>query len=193
MDVWYMHRPLQANNKAGSNDMRRTEKTWMDYDELTKPFLDPESEEGTASVSIELRDRMVKVEQQVLAQYTATAAYATLAQQGVENARAEARADLDRTQATLIGLIDRLRTEVVNKVDGFEARPSMSAGAAVSLDVSSRFSVLEERMHAMIGALEDCVRENLLLRRQVDELLQQKMEQEGWLVSSGSSSSLSLQ
>jgi hypothetical protein len=173
--------------------MRRTEKTWMDYDELTKPFLDPESEEGTASVSIELRDRMVKVEQQVLAQYTATAAYATLAQQGVENARAEARADLDRTQATLIGLIDRLRTEVVNRVDGFEARPSMSAGAAVSLDVSSRFSVLEERMHAMIGALEDCVRENLLLRRQVDELLQQKMEQEGWLVSSGSSSSLSLQ
>jgi hypothetical protein len=36
------------------------------------------------------------------------------------------------------------------------------------------------------------VRENLLLRRQVDELLQQKMQQEGWLVSSGSSSSLSL-
>jgi hypothetical protein len=178
--------------KAGSNHMRRTEKTWMDYDELTKPFLDPESEHGTASVAIELRDRMVRVEQQVLAQYTATAAYATLAQQGVDNARAEARADLDRTQATLIGLIDRLRTEVTNKVDGFETRPSMSAGAAVSLDVASRFSVLEERMHAMIGALEDCVRENLLLRRQVDELLQQKMLQEGWLVSTGSSSSLSL-
>jgi hypothetical protein len=172
--------------------MRRTEKTWMDYDELTKPFLDPESDEASASVAVELRERMTKVEQQVLAQYTATAAYATLAQQGVETARTEARSDLDRTQATVIGLIDRLRTEVMNKVDGLETRPSISAGAAVSLDVTARFSVLEERMHAMIGALEDCVRENLLLRRQVDELLQQKMQQEGWLVSSGSSSSLSL-
>ena len=172
--------------------MRRTEKTWMDYDELTKPFLDPESAENSASVAVELRDRMVRVEQQVLAQYTATAAYATLAQQGVESARAEARADLDRTQATVIGLIDKLRTEVSNRVEGLDARPSISAGAAVSLDVSSRFAVLEERMHAMIGALEDCVRENLLLRRQVDELLQRQMQQEGWLVSSGSASSLAL-
>jgi hypothetical protein len=172
--------------------MRRTEKTWMDYDELTKPFLDPESDEGTTTVVVELRERMTKVEQQVLAQYTATAAYATLAQQSVDTARAEARADLDRTQATVIGLIDRLRTEMTNRVEGLDARPSISAGAAVSLDVTGRFAVLEERMHAMIGALEDCVRENLLLRRQMDELLQQKMQQEGWLVSSGSSSSLSL-
>jgi hypothetical protein len=191
MDVWYLHRP-HGHDEGGKHQMRRTEKTWMDYDELTKPFLDPESDEGTTTVVVELRERMTKVEQQVLAQYTATAAYATLAQQSVDTARAEARADLDRTQATLIGLIDRLRTEMSNKVEGLDARPSISAGAAVSLDVTARFSVLEERMHAMIGALEDCVRENLLLRRQVDELLQQKMQQEGWLVSSGSSSSLSL-
>ena len=75
--------------------MRRSEKKWMEYNELTTPFLTPDSDESVTSVAIELRDRMVKVEQQVLAQYTATAAYATLAQQGVDNARAEARSDLD--------------------------------------------------------------------------------------------------
>lgn len=171
--------------------MRRTEKTWMDYDELTQPFLDPDSPESSTAVAIELRDRMVKVEQQVLAQYTATAAYATLASQGVETARAEARADLDRTQATLIGLVDRLRTEVTNRVDGIEARPSLPS-TSLSLDAASRLATLEDRMAAMVGALESCVRENLLLRHQVDELLQRKMQQEGWLVSSGSSSDLSL-
>ena len=79
--------------------MRRSEKSWMDFDELTKPFLAPDSDESVTSVAVELRDRMVKVEQQVLAQYTATAAYATLAQQGVDQARAESRADLDRSQS----------------------------------------------------------------------------------------------
>jgi hypothetical protein len=36
------------------------------------------------------------------------------------------------------------------------------------------------------------VRDNILLRQQVDELLQRQMQQDGWLVSSGSSSELSL-
>ena len=47
-------------------------------------------------------------------------------------------------------------------------------------------------MGAMVGALESCVRDNLMLRAQVDELLQRQMQQDGWLVSSGSASELSL-
>lgn len=171
--------------------MRRTDKTWMDYDELTQPFFDPDSSESSTAVSIELRDRMVKVEQQVLAQYTATAAYATLGSQGVETARAEARADLDRTQSTLIGLIDKLRTEVTNRVEGIEARPLLPS-TSLSLDAASRLAALEDRMNAMVGALENCVRDNISLRQQVDELLQRQMQQDGWLVSSGSSTDLSL-
>ena len=171
--------------------MRRNEKNWMDYDELTKPFLDPDSVESTTTVAIELRDRMVKVEQQVLAQYTATAAYATLAHQGVETARAEARADLDRTQATMIGLLDRLRTEVTNRMDGVEARPALPS-TSLTLDAAARLAALEDRMGAMIGALESCVRDNISLRQQVDELLQRQMQQDGWLVSSGSATELSL-
>ena len=79
---------------------RRSDKSWMEYDEASTPFLSPDSDEATASIAAELRDRMSKVEQQVLAQYTATAAYATLGQQAVDQARAESRADLDRLQAT---------------------------------------------------------------------------------------------
>ena len=40
--------------------MRRTDKTWMDYDELTKPFLDPESEEAAGAVAIVMREDLNK-------------------------------------------------------------------------------------------------------------------------------------
>ena len=85
-------------------------------------------------------------------QYTSTAAYATLAQQGVETARAESRADLDRSQSTVIGLIDRLRSEVNGRVDAIEARPSLPS-TSLALDAASRLTELEDRMNAMVGAL----------------------------------------
>jgi len=171
--------------------MRRSEKNWMEYDELTKPFLSPDSDESVTSVAIELRDRMVKVEQQVLAQYTATAAYATLAQQGVEQARAEARSDLDRSQATIMGLLDKLRSEMLARLDGIDARRG-SVDTPLSLDADVRLAALEDRLASVLNAYEHVARENVVLRQQVDELLQRKMQADGWLVSNGSSSELSL-
>ncbi|HAP74600.1 MAG TPA: hypothetical protein DCR14_00775 [Acidimicrobiaceae bacterium] len=172
--------------------MRRSDKSWLEFDDLTKPFLAPGSDETVTAVAVELRDRMTKVEQQVLAQYTATAAYATLSQQGVEQARAEARADLDRAQSTVFGLLDTLRSEVNARLTALENRPD-SRAASLTGDVSGKVAAMEERMRAMIGALEGCVRENMLLRQQVDELMRRQMEHDGWLVSSGSASELSLQ
>lgn len=171
--------------------MRRSEKNWMEYDELTKPFLSPDSDESATSVAVELRDRMVRVEQQVLAQYTATAAYATLANQGVEQARAESRADLDRSQVTIIGLLDRLRAEINNRLDGLDARPQVSGGSLPS-DVGGRLAAMEERMNGVLHALEGCVHENMELRQQIDELVQRQMQTDGWLVSNGGASELSL-
>jgi len=170
--------------------MRRSEKTWMDFDELTKPFLAPDSDESVTSVAVELRDRMVKVEQQVLAQYTATAAYATLGQQGVDQARAESRADLDRSQSTIIGLLDRLRAEINNRLDGLGAHPRMGEG--VPGDVAARLTAMEERMNGVLHALEASVHENMELRQQIDELVQRQMQTDGWLVSNGGPSELSL-
>ena len=133
---------------------RNEKQHWMEADdEIVAPFLDPDPSESVKSVAGELRDRLGKVEQQVLAQYTATAAYATLSQQGVETARAEARADLDRSQATVIGLIDRLRTEMNSRIDGMEHRPGLPS-TSLALDAASRLAMLEDRMGSMIGALE---------------------------------------
>ena len=74
----------------GRNDKKND---WMAPEAaMAEPVLDPGDTHTVQSVTVELRDRITRVEQQVMAQYTATAAYATLAQQGAENARAEARA-----------------------------------------------------------------------------------------------------
>lgn len=102
--------------------MRRNDKSWTDLDELLEPFLPEESAHTGAAVAIEFRSRLVKLEQQMMAQYTSVAAYATIAKQDMESARAEARSDLDRSQAMLIGLLEKLRNEVNARLDEFERR-----------------------------------------------------------------------
>ena len=59
--------------------MRRNDKSWTDLDELLEPFLPEEHAETGTAVAVEFRNRLVKLEQQVLAQYTSMAAYATIA------------------------------------------------------------------------------------------------------------------
>ena len=175
--------------------MRRSDKNWMEFDEQSTPFLPPDSDDTTNSVATELRDRMVKVEQQVLAQYTATAAYASIGKQEVEQARAESRADLDRSQTLIIGLLDRLRAELNSRLDGIEAGRPMSASApagAPSGDVGARLSAMEDRISGLMRALEGSVHENMVLRQQIEELQQRLMQQDGWLVADGGPSDLSL-
>ncbi len=164
----------------------------MEPDEIVVPFLDPESSENTTSVALELRERLLKVEEQVLGQYSSTAAYATLAQQAVEQARGEARADHERLQATIIGLLDRLRVEMNSRIDALEARPAQSGGVPVATDAAARIAELETKVDVVITALHAFGQENVRLRQRVDELLAEKMRTEGWLVSSGSASDLAL-
>ena len=61
-------------SRIKSRKGNRADNSWMQLDEQATPFLAPDSGENAMSVATELRDRMVKIEQQVLAQYTATAA-----------------------------------------------------------------------------------------------------------------------
>ena len=51
---------------------------------------------------------------------------------------------------------------------------------------------MEDRMSGVLHALEGCVHENMVLRQQIDELVQQQMQSNGWLVSNGGPSELSL-
>ena len=159
--------------------------------EVVVTFLDPEGSENTASVALELRERLLKVEEQVLGQYSSTAAYATLAQQGADQARAEARADHERLQNTIIGLLDRLRVEMNSRLDALEWRPTQG-DASLTTDASSRIAELEAKTDVVITALHAFGQENARLRQQIDELLAEKMRTEGWLVSSGSATELAL-
>lgn len=163
----------------------------MEPAEVFVPFLDPESSENAASVAAELRERLLKLEEQVLGQYSSTAAYATLAQQGADQARAEARADHERLQTTIIGLLDRLRVEMNKRLDELESRPTQG-GTSLTPDLSARLAQLEDKTNVVITALHAFGQENVRLRVQVDELLARQMRTDGWLASSGSASELAL-
>ena len=169
--------------------MRRNEKSWMELDELLEPFLPAEHNETGAVVAVEFRNRLVKLEQQVLSQYTSMAAYATIAKQDVEAVKVEARADLDRSQATVIGLTEKLRNEINGRLDGLERR---SAGGDLSADDVSRLANVERDLASALTALQQCLQENQELRTQVAGLVEQRMQEQGWLVSSGTPEALYL-
>jgi uncharacterized protein involved in exopolysaccharide biosynthesis len=165
--------------------MRRNEKSWTELDELLEPFL-PDVPVDGATVNTELRNRLVKLEQQMMSQYTAMAAYATIAKQNTDTVRAEARADLDRSQATLIGLLEKLRNDVNVRLDSLDRR------SAEGTSGDARLARLEQQLGTATTSLHQFLRENQELRTQLAELVEHKMRTEGWLVSSGSADELSL-
>jgi hypothetical protein len=169
--------------------MRRNDKSWMELDELLEPFLPAEHEQTGAVVAVEFRNRLVKLEQQVMSQYTSMAAYATIAKTDSEAVKVEARADLDRSQATVIGLIEKLRNEVNTRLDGLERR---STSGDLSADGASRLAKVESALASATEALQQCLKENQELRTQIAGLVEQRMQQDGWLVSSGSAEALYL-
>jgi predicted amino acid-binding ACT domain protein len=169
--------------------MRRNEKSWMELDELLEPFLPAEHGETGTVVAVEFRNRLVKLEQQVMSQYTSMAMYATIAKQDSEAVKVEARADLDRSQSTVIGLTEKLRNEMNIRLDGLERRTS---AGDLSDDGVSRLAKLERDLAAATGALQQCLHENEELRTQVAALVDHRMKQDGWLVSSGGAEALSL-
>jgi predicted amino acid-binding ACT domain protein len=169
--------------------MRRNDKSWMELDELLEPFLPAEHNETGTAVAVEFRNRLVKLEQQVMSQYTSMAAYATIAKQDSEAVKVEARADLDRSQATVIGLTEKLRNETNIRLEGLERR----AGTGdLSEDGVSRLARLERDLAEVTAALHLCLKENEELRAQVASLVEHRMKQDGWLVSSGGAETLSL-
>lgn len=168
--------------------MRRNDKSWMDADGPFEPFLPAEDLEAEVAAAVEIRNRLVKIEQQVLAEYTAMAAYATIAKQDAEAVRTEARADLDRSQATVIGLMEKLRNEVGARLDALERR----SGTDLSGEDVNRLVRVENQLANALGALQQCLQENQELRSQIIELQEQRMQEQGWLVSNGSTDALSL-
>jgi hypothetical protein len=166
---------------------RKNDNPFDDVVEMTQPFLPDESSESARAVAIDLRDRLAKLEQQMLAQYSAMASYATIAQHAVDTARAESRHDLDRSQATMIGLIERVRRECNDSIQGVESRTGGGSGSD-----GARVTALEQRLVAFDDVLSACMATQSELIEAVGALMQERMQREGWLVSSGSADDLSL-
>lgn len=150
-------------------------------------FLPDEAVQEVRLASNDLRDRVSKLETQMMAQYTAMAAYAQIAQNNSEAVRAEGRHDLDRSQSTLIGLIERVRRECADAISGVEARAGNGAGSD-----PARLASLEERFEGLAVALERSIETQRALAEQVAALIDEKMQRDGWLVSNGSAEELSL-
>ena len=168
--------------------MRRTDKTWIELNETAEPFLPEETVDAAAVAAADIRARLAKVEQQVLSQYSAMAAYATIAQQNVDAARAESKSDIEHSQTKMIGLLEKLRTETRQQLTGSTTLP----GVAVPSDAGHRLSVLEDGMSILAGTLQQVLHDNQELRAQMNTLIEFQMRHEGWLVNGGTAAELSL-
>jgi hypothetical protein len=74
-------------------------------------ILGDEKGAATHASLAQLHLKVAALEEQMRSQFTAVAAYASIAQEQVEFTRNEARADLDRTRQTLIELVEQVRHE----------------------------------------------------------------------------------
>lgn len=170
--------------------MRRKAKhgdLFTDLDGMQHSFLPEESAADARVAANDLHERVVKLETQMHAQYSAMAAYATIAQQSVDTTKAEARHDLDRSQSTMIGLIERVRRECSESIQGAEAR----LGGGPDGD-AARMTAMEMRLVTLESLLTTTLDTQRQLMETVQVLMQERMHRDGWLVSSGSADELSL-
>jgi len=120
--------------------MRRKSDMWHDNEE----FLPAEAQQQAQAAAAETRERLSKLEEQLMSQYSSMATYAQIAQQSVETARAEARADLDREKATMISLIERVRAECTGEV------PMVSTSlSAPDVSFLARLALLEDNFERL--------------------------------------------
>jgi hypothetical protein len=174
-----------VRRKKQGND----ETSWDDDPTPAPPedFLPDEAVQEVRLASNDLRDRVGKLETQMMAQYTAMAAYAQIAQNNSEAVRAEGRHDLDRSQSTIIGLIERVRRECADSIQGVQLRQGAGDGSE-----GARLAQLEQRFDGLAAALERSIETQRALAEQVAALIDEKMHREGWLVANGGSDDLSM-
>ena len=169
--------------------MRRKHNQWNDDVSAATfdPILPDETTQRDRTSVADLAGRTTAVETQMYAQYSAMAAYATIAQQGIDTVRAEARHELDRSQSTMIALLGRVRGECNDAIHGVEAR----LGGGPDGD-AARLSALQQRVDTLESAQAAALESQRQLSDTVRRLLSEQMQRQGWLVSSGSADDLSL-
>jgi BMFP domain-containing protein YqiC len=144
-------------------------------------FFPNEAAHEIRAMSNDLRERISKLETQMMAQYTAMAAYATIAENAIDGLRAELRSDIDRSQSTTIGLVERVRRECADSITGIQVRTGNGDGSD-----GARLDALENRFESLAAALQASIEAQGTLAEQITILLEEKMHREGWLVANGS-------
>lgn len=98
----------------------------------------------------QLRTEMAELKARVDSQFTTIAAHAEIARQQTEFARDEARADLERSRDTLIGLIEQVRnTDTEHHVPGNPPGPSGET-------TNERIGQVEQRIDELTTTVERC-------------------------------------
>ena len=167
--------------------MRRKGDMFKDFtDGDGAPFLPGEGEQEATATALQTRERLTMVEEQLKSQFTSIAAYAQISQHAVETARAESRADLDREKATILGLLERLRAEVLSA----EPRPLTDppSGPAVpvtesSIDVSAlaRIALLEDRFERLSDQFAQVLKSQEALADSIAFMFEHQMRTSGWI------------
>jgi uncharacterized protein involved in exopolysaccharide biosynthesis len=151
--------------------------SWHAPGEEPHVFFPDEAAHELRAINNDLRDRISRLEAQMMAQYTAMAAYATIAQNSTDGLRAEMRSDIDRSQATTIGLVERVRRECADSITGIQVRTGNGDGSD-----GARLDSLENRFEALAEALQSSIEAQGTLAEQMTMVLEEKMHREGWLV-----------
>jgi predicted amino acid-binding ACT domain protein len=102
----------------------------------------------------EINDRVEQVEAQMRSQFTSMAAYAQIAQEQIDLARAEAKAEADRTEHRLTKLIERERADRIAAIGSASGNEALQAEVRVNAE---RLDALDAMVVEMSAALRDCI------------------------------------
>ena len=127
-------------------------------------FGDEDGAAEAASLEV-LQDRVEHVEQQLSSQFTSLAAYAQIAQEQIELARAESRCETERTESRLMQLIERERSERLGM-----ATPGIDASSVGAAD--ERLDDLEAAVEMMKVGISDCLSRQKALADAITALFQ---------------------
>jgi hypothetical protein len=116
-------------------------------------FGDEEAADHGAQIE-SLRDRVKRVEGQINSQFTSMAAYAQIAQEQIELARAESMSASERTESRLTQLIERERGD---RLESTTSTNQLPGPTALPADVDARLTALEEAVETIKLGISDCL------------------------------------
>ena len=156
--------------------------------EASDGFFGDEEAAASEALLLKTHERVKQVEAQINSQFTSMAAYAQIAQEQVELARAESRAETERTERRLIELVERERADRVEALTG--QAPGGSGWNDPQID--ARLDTLERAVIEIREGLADCLSRQKALADAITALFEPKLATLPPPTSSGPITALSL-